>query len=317
MADNIEQTIKKIEDDLKENEVPLPPVPKGVATQHAIDARPVELTPEMFAIMTGERQDSDREVGFSFDGSPFQLPRRSLFESMQASSESASEVLQAMAEGMEQAILNPSLSLDTAPHEESSIDESSFSYEVSLGTSAEASIDVGGTLERMQLDWVESAQERYQELESLASLPGLDLSTVISHHQQLLSLRCNHNGFQIRCQDCGFLFRSNDVEAYDLAQLHANRNKHHVSFIFDLHGMHYDLDVVPEKRNWGERIYGILHRFYYSNWFVIPLTYFIGSSVYSIFNQSGLGRALNILLLGLWLFNLYQWGKYKWEHKSE
>ena len=80
--------------------------------------------------------------------------------------------------------------------------------------------------------------------------------------------------------------------------------------------MHYDLDVLAEKRTWRERIYGILHRFYYSNWFAIPMTYFIGSSVYGIIQQSGLGRALHILILGVWLFNLYQWGKYKWEHKN-
>lgn len=178
-TDDIQKTIKKIEDDLKENEQPETPVPKGVATQHFINQRPREMTPE--------------EI-----------------------------------EAVWQGIANPSEN-----DEESSIDEA---------------------WERIRERWVESAQERYNELQSLASLPGLDLSTVVSYHQRLLSLRCNHNGYQIRCKQCMFRFRSNDVDSMNLAQLHSNRNQHHVSFIFDFHGMHYELNVLPEIPQWLERM---------------------------------------------------------------
>ena len=151
MSDTIEKTIKKIENNLKENETPFPPVPKGVATQHAIDARPSEMTPEMFEILTGERQDSDSEDGLAFDGSHFQLPQgrydirsRSLFESRQLLWDFPSEpICQSMLEMPE--LMRPDH--DTTPHVESSIDE----------TSVEMSVEIEGTWVGSCRNWVESA----------------------------------------------------------------------------------------------------------------------------------------------------------------
>ena len=90
--------------------------------------------------------------------------------------------------------------------------------------------------------------------ETLEALPGLDTSAVVSYAERFSQLRCNHNGYEIRCQACSFRFRSNDIDSFDLAELHSNRNQHRVSFKFGFFGRQYDLEIQPEKPKWREQL---------------------------------------------------------------
>ena len=178
----LDDFIDEIDDTIEANTLEKP-LSKGVSTQHGINQRPSEMTPEMYAILTGE---SDAEVEYSAE-------------------------VRAM--------------------------------QVIWVTQARENLPLQSAVDRLQ----EGARQ-------LAELPGLDTSTLVSYSARLSELRCNNRGYKMECQDCNFRFRSNDVDAINLAKLHANRNQHRVSFKFGFFGRQYDLEIQPEKPKWRERL---------------------------------------------------------------
>ena len=81
MADEIQKTIDDIDETIEENTLEQP-LSKGVATQHVINQRPREMSPETYAILMGESdaESGMREMTFvshTRDGQAVQL-RRSL-----------------------------------------------------------------------------------------------------------------------------------------------------------------------------------------------------------------------------------------------
>lgn len=187
--------------------------------------------------------------------------------------------------------------------------------------------DIDKTLEKIEADLQENTLEtplpkaaptqyginqRPQEMpHMLEDLPGLDTSTLVDHGARLSELRCNNRGYRIECQDCGFRFRSNDVDAYDLAVLHANRNQHRVSFKVDFFGVGYDLRIIPEKWQWRERL---------NRWVVcIGVPFLIGVGVqasYGVLSWWGVGAAY----IGAWggkkLYQLWRKRKEKADDES-
>ena len=236
---DVDKTIKKIEDDLKDNEMEQP-VPKGVPTQHGINQRPREIDPERYAILMGETEVERTWV---------------------------------------QRCLENSL--------------------VSLGSPPDACV-----------------------LESRSVRAGIDMSDVVNCGATLASIRCEPircepNVYKIRCQDCGYRFNSTEVDAIDLAQLHANRNKHTVSFLFDFFGRQYDLRIEPRKPTWRDRLSAFGVRFYESKWFLVWCLLFLTSAVFSTIMSSGILRVVNIFFIGLWGYHLYSWWRNRWKRKRE
>ena len=249
---DVDKTIKKIEDDLKDNEMEQP-VPKGVPTQHGINQRPEEMTPEMYDIL-----------------------------------------------------MHASAVASEPPHSDNHIELSL----VSMGSPMDTCLLESG-----------SVLERLREFgEQLAELSGIDTSDVVNYGATLASIRCEPircepNVYKIRCQDCGYRFNSTEVDAIDLAQLHANRNNHTVSFLFDIFGHAWDLRIYPEKPTWRDRLSAFGVRFYESKCFLVWCLLFLTSAVFSTIMSSGILRVVNIFLMGLCGYHLYSWWKNRWKRK--
>ena len=138
--------------------------------------------------------------------------------------------------------------------------------------------------------------------ETLRDLPGIDTSALVRYGAMLSrEIHGNTNGYKIKCKDCNFRFQSNDVEAYDLAQLHATRNCHNVSFAFDWYGRQYDLRLEPEKPKWREQL---------NRWAVcigIPILTYVGfHTIYGSFSWLRVGGACIGVLGGYNLYQFYQ-----------
>ena len=243
MANNpLDTFIAEIDESLAENTLE-PSIAKGVATQHAINVCPVEMSPEIYAALMGER---------------------------------------------------PVARL----------------HEVEIRA--------------------ESALERLCAFQEVAALRGVDMASVLANlHRASLhfgvsppellgidSEPCERPHFEIRCQDCGFRFRSLS-SVMELAQLHANRNNHNVSMVSQFGNRAIVRRVAPEKRTWLDRLNAVCRWFYKSVWFAVWCLIFIGLNVDSLIKEAGGLRWVAVCLLGLFVFNLYHWGKDRWKKKRD
>ena len=207
--------------------------------------------------------------------------------------------------------------------------------------------DIDATLEKIDKDLAENEQplpkaaptqyginNRPREIpQEFASLPGVDMLAVVNFQRQLRDLAsptrrllqvheqvfgspadAQLHWFEIRCQDCGFRFRSQEC-VIKLAQLHANRNTHRVSLKSYFGGMESTLTIAPEKRTWGFRFLEFFRPLYTSKWWGLWCLMGLGYNVYGCATtSSGLVYGLSAAGVLCWTCNLLMWGIYKWKY---
>ena len=253
-AIDVDKTIENITDALAEN---AQPQVRGAPTQHAIDKRPEEITPEIYAMLMG-------------------------------ASDTASEMRR-------------------------------ISVAVGYGSDPQASLLSGATEVMLHLaESSESASERLREMQQeMACLPGVDMSQRVDYGSIFRQMFPRH-WYEVRCKQCNFRFASRtfdaeDTNLFDLGCLHSNRNQHKVSFQLG----NVTMTIEPEKQTLWSRYKDFCKRVFESKWWAVVCLCFIAWEIFSASMQTGFSRWFSVGLVGLWCYNLWIWGKHKWQNRND
>ena len=153
----------------------------------------------------------------------------------------------------------------------------------------------------------ESASARLQELQALASLPGVDISAVFENQRLAFT-------YQVKCRDCNFRFPKQVIELEfpdthipdrQIAEQHVNRYQHTVDFHLEgRYSPSANFCIEPEKRTWRERL---------NRWavcIIFPILFYVG--VITILGKFSWWNVAGACIGALIGFNLYEY----WQNRK-
>ena len=161
-------------------------------------------------------------------------------------------------------------------------------------------------------------EAQMQHILHCARLPGVDVMSGIDLMHHFVEPSARHC-FQIRCMQCSFRFqdRSKVYDLDQLGELHANRNNHDVLLSLRYGGFEAGLIILPVKRSWWSRYKGFCKWVFESKWWAVVCLCVIAWEIFSASTQTGFGRWFSVVLVGVWCYNLWLWGKHKWGNRND